>query len=46
MPLKAVVTITPGESDLENNMSIAGTLELDLQELVDMMGPVKSWDEG
>ena len=31
MPLKAVVTITPGELDPENNISIAGILKPDLQ---------------
>src|SRR6266700_7843198 len=31
MPLKAVVTTTPGESDLGNNISIAGISEPDLQ---------------
>ena len=31
MPPKVVVTIMLGESDPGNNMSIAGTLELDLQ---------------
>ena len=31
MPLKVAVTITPGESDLGNDISIAGILEPDLQ---------------
>ena len=31
MLLKVVVIITPGELDLGNNISMAGTLELDLQ---------------
>ena len=31
MLLKAAATTTPGESDLGNDISIAGTLEPDLQ---------------
>src|SRR6266567_1707944 len=31
MPLKVAVTTTPGESDPENDLSIAGTLEPDSQ---------------
>ncbi len=30
MPLRVAVIITPGESDLGNDASIIGTLELDL----------------